>query len=120
MSTALPDSLCHPCHPLHAQWHALLLLLQAQRPTAGHLGEEDCRRAAAQLLMEVVLRGLGAVEGLRLDGGGNLHVRCRRGSGARWLCIDGRQATAYRVEETTAALDEARQAWAIAGDQAPR
>jgi hypothetical protein len=114
MPVPLPNSVCDPCHPLHRQWCVLLDMLQAQWPANGGLGEEDCRRAAAQLLMEVVLRQLGPVDRVQVDGGGNLHVRCQRGQDYRWLWIDGRLATAYRVEEVTCALDEARQAWAIA------
>ena len=113
MSVPLPNSLCDPAHPLHRQWFTLLGLLQAQ--CSGHrpLGEEDCRRAAAQLLMEVVLRQLGQVERVRVDAGGHLHVRCQRGQYRRWFWLDGRLATAYRVEEVTTALDEACRAWAI-------
>ena len=113
MSVRLPNSLCDPAHPLHRQWCVLLEQLRAQRSGYRPLGEEDCRRAAAQLLMEVVLRQLGQVERVRVDTGGDLHVRCQRGQDRRWFWLDGRLATAYRVEDVTAALDEACRAWAI-------
>lgn len=108
-----PQSMSDAAHPLYAQWCVLLALLQAQWPAGVAAGDEDCRRAAAQLLMEVVLRQLGAVERVRVDAGGNLHVRCRRGGRQRWLWLDARLATAYRVEEVTAALEEACRAWAL-------
>ena len=113
MANDLPASLCSPAHPLHGQWRALLGLLQAGQPAGRGLGEQDSQRAAAQLLLEVVLRQLGRVERLQLDGEGNIHARCLAGRRCRWVFVDGRLATAYRVDEVTRALDEARLAWAI-------
>ena len=113
MTAILPTSLCNPAHPLYRQWRALLGLLRACQLPGRSLGEQDCQRAAAQLLLEVVLRQLGQVERLRLDADGNIHARCRTGRRCRWVFLDGRLATAYRVGEVTRALDEARLAWAI-------
>ena len=111
MALPISCSLSDPAHRLHRQWAGLVWVLQGQGVAS--LGAEDCRRAAAQLLMEVVLRQFDAVDQVRLDAGGNLHARCRTQQRQRWIWLDARQATAYRVEEVSAALDEACRAWNI-------
>lgn len=114
MSPPMIHSVSDAGHPLHRQWQVLLQLLQQAQVASPSMCAEDCRRAAAQLLMEVVLRQFDAVDQVRLDAGGNLHARCRTQQHQRWIWLDARQATAYRVEEVSAALDEACQAWNIA------
>ncbi|WP_152980612.1 hypothetical protein [Stenotrophomonas ginsengisoli] len=114
MSPPMIHSVSDTGHPLHRQWQVLLQLLQQAQVASPSMCAEDCRRAAAQLLMEVVLRQFDAVDQVRLDAGGNLHARCRTQQRQRWIWLDARQATAYRVEEVSAALDEACRAWNIA------
>lgn len=113
MSLPMSHSVSDAGHPLHRQWQVLLQLLQQAQVASRSMCAEDCRRAAAQLLMEVVLRQFDAVDQVRLDAGGNLHARCRTQQRQRWIWLDARQATAYRVEEVSAALDEACRAWNI-------
>ena len=114
MSLPMIHSVSDAGHPLHRQWQVLLQLLQQAQVASPSMCAEDCRRAAAQLLMEVVLRQFDAVDQVRLDAGGNLHARCRTQQRQRWIWLDARQATTYRVEEVSAALDEACRAWNIA------
>lgn len=108
-----------PHHPLHRHFAATLVRLQQLPIIPGVLTPADQRRVAAQMLMESWLIGMERVDRVALENEDCLMAwqHTERGGDSYCVTLSVRQALSYTVDETTLALDEARQAYPLSAEQ---